>query len=297
MQVENLKKALESKEANAQFSKMKEPRSPREKPKAIPQQTPPCVRRLNIENGSNMKSDKTMNPEETGVRRLSIENGSNMKSDKTMNPEETRVRRLSIENGSNMKSDKRMNPEERKGTKTPSVPTRSRRLSLEGQRYCKKDSFQTKVGEDVSKPVYFDTMTLQKYGQFQDAEAVSKPYGHSSKGGSVMEVYRLNAPRSPTSSSYQKRMVKKDNRTQIPHLQLPTSPEPHLARNEVQVVMQSELTLSTDSQTANLISSANGKGSQIRKSLRTIGKLINGSEKRYVFIFYLCEACIICMLP
>ncbi|KAM3739007.1 hypothetical protein ACB098_09G173800 [Castanea mollissima] len=33
-------------------------------------------------------------------------------------------------------------------------------------------------------------------------------------------------------------------------------------------------------QTPNLIGNANGKGSQISRSLRTIGKLINGSEKR-----------------
>ncbi|KAF3957673.1 hypothetical protein CMV_017336 [Castanea mollissima] len=62
---------------------------------------------------------------------------------------------------------------------------------------------------------------------------------------------------------------------------LPKSPEPPIrARNEVQNMMQTELTLSTDFQTPNLIGSANGKGSQIRRSLRTIGKLINGSEKR-----------------
>ncbi|KAJ6747510.1 hypothetical protein OIU74_029882 [Salix koriyanagi] len=45
-------------------------------------------------------------------------------------------------------------------------------------------------------------------------------------------------------------------------------------------MMQSELGVSTDSQATNLVRSTHGKGSQIRKSLRTIGKLINGSDKR-----------------
>ncbi|KAH9619026.1 hypothetical protein KSS87_012930, partial [Heliosperma pusillum] len=38
--------------------------------------------------------------------------------------------------------------------------------------------------------------------------------------------------------------------------------------------------LLTDSQTPGIAKSNNGKGSQIKKSLRAIGKLINGSEKR-----------------
>lgn len=45
-------------------------------------------------------------------------------------------------------------------------------------------------------------------------------------------------------------------------------------------MLQSELSVSNDSQTPSFVSSGNGKGSQIRKSLRAIGKLINGSEKR-----------------
>nr|BAJ53207.1 JHL06B08.9 [Jatropha curcas] len=207
-QVENLKKALASKEAeNMQFNKMKEPRSPREKSKAMTERTPPRMRRLSIENGSNMKSQT-------------------------------------------------VNPIDRKGSKTTSVPSRSRRLSLE--------------------------VTLQKYGQSQDPEAMSKMFGHAAIGSSMLEVYRANGPRSsPPSSSHQKRTVKTDNRTQIPFPQLPTTPERQLpSRNEVEIVMQNECALPTDSQTSNLISSTNGKGSQIRKSLRTIGKLINGSEKR-----------------
>ncbi|XP_011048086.1 PREDICTED: kinesin-4 [Populus euphratica] len=300
-QVENLKKALARKEEkNVQFNKMKDPRSPCEIPKVMPERTPP------------------------------------------------RARRLSIENGSSRKSEKITNTEDRKASKTPSVPTRSKRLSLEGPKYDKKEHFQAKGAEDVSRPLRFDSVTLQKHGFIQDAEAVSKPFAHSASGSSTVEVYRLNNSRSPTSlyqkrmvktdssrtqiptlqlpitpepqvisrnaeavpkplghfasgsstvevyrlntrsptSLYQKRMVKTDNsRTQIPTLQLPITPEPQvISRNEAKILMQSELGVSTDSQAANLVrstqGSTHGKGSQIRKSLRTIGKLINGSDKR-----------------
>ncbi|KAJ9181061.1 hypothetical protein P3X46_009232 [Hevea brasiliensis] len=216
-QVENLRKSLAS----------REPRPPCEKPKALTEQTPPRVRRLSIEKGSNTNSQT-------------------------------------------------LNPIDRRRSKTPSAPTRSRRLSLEGPRDSKKYNFQTKVAPD-GKPPSFEALTLQKPSR--DPEAMSKMNGHSAVGSSMMEVYRLNAPRSPTSSSHQKRLVKMHSTTQIPLLQLPTTPEPQ-ARNTVQIMMQNELALTTDFQTTNLIGSANGKGSQIRKSLRTIGKLINGSEKR-----------------
>nr|POE46628.1 kinesin-like protein kin-14l [Quercus suber] len=231
-QIESLKKALTRKETqNMQFSKIKEPRSPTEKPKAVPERTPP------------------------------------------------RPRRLSIENCSATKIEKAMNNEDRKGT--PSIPTRSRRLSSEGPKYAKKDNLLIKLSDDAIKPQPFDAVSIPKYGQIQDAEAVTRPFGHFSNGGSMMEASHAKAPRSPTSTTYQKRVIRTDGRTQIPSLQLPKSPElPIRARNEVQNMMQSELTLSTDFQTPNLIGSANGKGSQIRRSLRTIGKLINVSEKR-----------------
>ncbi|XP_021619928.1 kinesin-like protein KIN-14L isoform X1 [Manihot esculenta] len=218
-QVDNLKKLLASKEQ----------RPPCEKPKALTEQTPPRMRRLSIEKGSNMNSQT-------------------------------------------------VNPVDSKRSKTPSAPNRFRRLSLEGPKYSKNDHFQTKVApDDISKPLYPEAVTLHNYGQSQDPEAMSKMNGHSGIGSSMMELYRLSTPRSPTSSSQKKHLVKTPSMTQIP-LQLPTTPESQ-ARNTVQITMQNELALSTDFQTSKLTSSGNGKGSQIRKSLRTIGKLINGSEK------------------
>ncbi|XWS59100.1 hypothetical protein CRYUN_Cryun08bG0093000 [Craigia yunnanensis] len=226
-QIEYLKKALANKEAQSTLShKIKEPICPFDKQKVTIEKTPP------------------------------------------------RTRRLSIENGSTMKSEKIMNLEDRRGPKTPSVPTRARRLSLEGPINGKKDNSQIKVSEDVSKSLHASSVSVQKYSQFHEAEAYTKQFGNLSNGSSMMEIYHSKAPRSPTSSSFQKQALKTDCRTQIPKLQLPNTPEPQvLARNDIQNVTQS--VLSTESRTEN------GKGSQIRKSLRTtIGKLISGSEKR-----------------
>ncbi|XP_055802386.1 kinesin-like protein KIN-14L isoform X2 [Solanum dulcamara] len=91
-----------------------------------------------------------------------------------------------------------------------------------------------------------------------------------------------NAPRSPTSAAIKIQGVKTtDSRTRIPSLQLPKTPEPLITSiNENKAGMQSERTISSEFQTPTLISRTHGKGSQIRRSLRTIGKLINGSERK-----------------
>ncbi|KAK9005781.1 hypothetical protein V6N11_043201 [Hibiscus sabdariffa] len=177
-----------------------------------------------------------------------------------------RTRRLSIENGSGLKA---MNVEDRRGPKTPSTLTRVMRLSSEG-----KDNSWIKLPADVGKSLPASTVSAQKYSQFQDAEAVTKQFGNLCNGSSMMEISHAKAPRSPTSSSFQKQALKTDCRTKIPRLQLPNTPKPQVhARHGIQNVMRS--VISTESQTAN------GKGSQIRKSLRaTIGKLISGSENR-----------------
>ncbi|KAG8503963.1 hypothetical protein CXB51_002248 [Gossypium anomalum] len=224
-QIENLKKALANKEAPSTPSyKMKEPKSPFEKQMAAIEKTPP------------------------------------------------RTRRLSIENGSTMKSEKAMNTEDRRGPKIPSSITRARRLSSEGSR--NEDNSQIKVSADVSRSLHASTVSVQKDSQFQDEEAVTKQFGNLSNGSSVMEAYHSKPHRSPTSSSFQKQALKTDCRTQIPRLELPSTPEPKVySRNDIQNLMQT--VISTESRTAN------GKGSQVRKSLRTtIGKLISGSEKR-----------------
>ncbi|XP_010527345.1 PREDICTED: kinesin-like protein KIN-14G isoform X2 [Tarenaya hassleriana] len=160
----------------------------------------------------------------------------------TMERTPPRLRILSIENCSITKTERR-NLEERKGPKTPTMPNRSRRSSLEGPKSFRKENVPVKK-------------------QIPDAEELPQCYGYVSNVD----------PRSPAGSC-QKRVAKIDGRTSIPQIQLPKTPDQRASRNEIQIVMHSELTFSADSR-------ANGKGSQIRKSLRNIGKLINGSEKR-----------------
>lgn len=169
-------------------------------------------------------------------------------------------RRLSIENCSSLRHEKA--PEERKGARTPSMRTRARRLSLEGSNQGKKDHFLVKMSEDISR--------------VQPIEA----HGHLGNDSSLMEEevgYQKPPPGSPVSSAYKSRIVKATSRTQVAPFQLTKMPDP--AREVVQI-MQSEMNVAIDFRTTSFISSRNGKGSQIRKSLRTIGKLINGSEKR-----------------
>uniref|UniRef100_A0A2N9HHS4 Kinesin motor domain-containing protein n=1 Tax=Fagus sylvatica TaxID=28930 RepID=A0A2N9HHS4_FAGSY len=170
-QIESLKKALTKKEAQSmqfQFGKITDQRSPCEKPKAVPNRSPPHPRGLSIENCSATKTEKAMNIED------------------------------------------------RKGT---SLYNPFKKIDLEGPRY-----------EAVTKAL----LAFQQWRFHHD-------------GGLLCQ--------DPSKSS-------------------------STTRNEVQIMMQSEVTVSTDFQTPNLIGSTNGKGSQIRRSLRTIGKLINGSENR-----------------
>ncbi|KAM3287654.1 hypothetical protein P3S67_021084 [Capsicum chacoense] len=89
------------------------------------------------------------------------------------------------------------------------------------------------------------------------------------------------APRSPTSAAIKSQVVKTtDNRTRIPSLQLPKTSEPLITSiSENKVGMQSNRTISSEFQKP-LTSSTHGKGSQIQRSLRTIGKLINGSDRK-----------------
>ncbi|XP_027174161.1 kinesin-like protein KIN-14L [Coffea eugenioides] len=289
-----------------------------------------------------------------------------------------RPRRLSIENCSSIKLEKE-NSDDRKGTKTPFMQGRSRRLSLEGQRYAKKDPEQITFIDPLSKPlelngadfqnptplqngaivkkplgntgigrsvqdidrpsvhksptkspirssmvkmdlqigglVKTDTSTdLQEPAQLQDTEVLRKSEGHAGNGCSVMDINRpivpktptksafrspmvrtdtgigssvaeinsLNIPKSPTKSGLRTPMVKTSNRTRIPQLQQPKTPQPAAvtSRNESQKGIKSEHSVPSELITPGLTNTAHGKGSQIRKSLRSIGKLINGSEKR-----------------
>lgn len=72
-----------------------------------------------------------------------------------------------------------------------------------------------------------------------------------------------------------------DCAVKFPTVQPPTTPEQKkLHRPEMGTTLHYGVNISMDSQTPSIGKSTNGKSSQIRTSLRTIGKLINGSEKK-----------------
>ncbi|KAL6505956.1 hypothetical protein OROHE_022675 [Orobanche hederae] len=189
-------------------------------------------------------------------RRLSTENGTAtgaktppvIKSKQMTERTPPRSRRLSIENVPIMNHD-----DSRKGAKTPPPEkARSRRLSLEMPRNnAHKDSSDQEV------------RCLQNPGQFKDGRSIRSPL-------------------SPLGSAFRSPVVKIDTATMkvvaAPTLQVAKTPEPQLKpRNEIQKVVQNDRNISLEIQTP---CSTHGKGSQFRKSLRTIGKLINGSERR-----------------
>lgn len=178
-----------------------------------------------------------------------------------------RLRRLSIENS--------MKPEDKSGIKSPSYMPRSRRLSLEGSKSTiKKDTIQPKNVTDVSKTPQLDS--VQK--KHSPTDAVPKQSGHSSNSSSKLELQNKGL-RSPTSIKSQKRVIKIDCAAQVHPLKLPETPEPQ-GFNKIARI---DVAASMDFHTPNVASSINGKGSQIRRSLRTtIGKLINGQDKRCV---------------
>ncbi|XP_019444059.1 PREDICTED: kinesin-like protein KIN-14L [Lupinus angustifolius] len=187
-------------------------------------------------------------------------------------------RRSSIENCSSPKIDKSVNPEDKSGTDSSSSIPRSRRLSLEGPKSIKKDTVQTKVAADVSKTLRYESVSLQRHISLQDPESVSKSYGHFSNGNSRSELL-ANAPSSPTSITYQKRLIKIDSEVQIHPIKLPQTPE--LGRKDADRATFNDLAaFCNDSQKTKVTSSTNGKESHIRRSLRTIGKLIIGTDKR-----------------
>ncbi|CAN8259863.1 unnamed protein product [Cochlearia groenlandica] len=141
---------------------------------------------------------------------------------------------------------------------TERTPTRLRRLSIEN---CSN----TRANLDDRRGIKSPLASRRAQRMILEGPKSCKNEGQG-KGDPTMEVQQhLKNPRSPV-SSYQNRTVKVDGRTSIPELQLLQTPDKESSNDEIQVI-------SADSKT-------HGKGSQIRKSLRTIGKLINGSDKR-----------------
>ena len=77
-----------------------------------------------------------------------------------------------------------------------------KKIEFKGPKYAKKDNLLIKLSNDAIKPQPFDAVSIPKYGQIQDAEAVTKPFGNFSNGGSIMtEASHAKAPGSPTSTT------------------------------------------------------------------------------------------------
>ncbi|CAI9099881.1 OLC1v1036765C1 [Oldenlandia corymbosa var. corymbosa] len=184
---------------------------------------------------------------------------------------------------------------EKKVPKTPPPQRGSRRLSLEGPRLTKTNPEQIKIVEPVQPQGPF----VQNTANFEDAESLtSTSHGTIDNGDFAADLNLSNVPRSPTRAALRSPtkpplksptkpalrspMAKVENRTRIPRLQQTMTPDPTSASKAVGQKgiktaqgVPSELLIPGLTNTT-----SNGKGSHIRKSLRTIGKLINGSEKR-----------------
>lgn len=310
MQLESLKKALSNRKLlSSEINVFKENKSPSDKPKLVTNQTPLRPRRLSIETSSAIRREKVHanKPKETKsllpgasaeitppsrrlnienrytptmkksprVRRLSVGTSSVVKLEKIKEtgPNETknvlekaqangertppRPRRLSIENyNSTTKKGKTVSVEDKKVLKTPSTQTRTRRLSLEGPRYVNKES----------------TVNSDRSGLPQ---AASKPIALPTQVDSTLDVSRQLAPKSTINDAQNNQEARIQREKRIPSLQITKTPEPTVfAKSDLVEPLESQTTTSTKP-------TANGKASHIRKSLRAIGKLINGSEKRY----------------
>ncbi|XP_031740187.1 kinesin-like protein KIN-14L isoform X3 [Cucumis sativus] len=269
-QVENLKKALVDNEAQRILSKkLKDPRSSTH----VVDRTPPRTRRLRIESCNIDKTDLSFKQE--------MGKGSKDPKSPThiVNKTPPCARRLSIESCKIAKIELPSKQEMGKGSKTPSV--RTKRSSLEGPTCIKKDGLRMKVlVEDGSKN---QALAFQKSGKIENSERVSKASHSISDAAVSFEMNHLKAPRSPLGTDYRKQVINVES-TQILSLQLPKTPEPpKRVRNNIQNQMQSDMMFSANGQTPNMTSTVSGKGSRIRRSMRTIGKLINGSEKKQYY--------------
>lgn len=196
-----------------------------------------------------------------------------------------RSRKLSIENGTTVTAGGGPvnREEEKKEAKTPATSTRSRRLSLEGPRNFQKDPTPMKSPEPITKIAKPGVRSSQIHSQLDQRAPLSPLKSPIMKIDTAKmsmkspepitkiakpEVRSLHIPsqldqKAPPRSPLKSPIIKIDTaKMKVAPLQTPRTPEPQTKpRIEIQ-------------------STTHGKGSQIRKSLRTIGKFINGSDKR-----------------
>lgn len=292
----SLKKALGNKEAISTIKGMKDAaRTPCKFPKQMAERTPPQSRRMSIENGycGNTMGAKTPSEKPKQLieitppcsRRLIIENGYCGEKMGVKTPSEKpeqlterrtpppRSRRLSIENGTAMPSAARsLNHEDKRAVKTPPARSSNRRSSLEGSRNLQKEPGQIKLLEAVTPEV----RCPQNHSQHKDARSPTKLFQLKENDGSLLnQSIQRPPPRSPTSGALRSSVVRIDTATmKAPaSFQIPTTPKPNtgntMPTNDSNILSEVYTPCSTQA-----------KGSQTRKSLRSIGKLIKGSDKR-----------------
>ncbi|CAH2054229.1 unnamed protein product [Thlaspi arvense] len=272
-QIENLKKALGTTEwNNVSYSGAKEVKSPLSRPMATTERTPPRLRRLSIENCSNTKANLD---DRKGIKsplasrrakRLSLEgpksckNEGQGKGDITIEVNQLKNPRSPLSTYQNraVKGDPTMEVNQLKNPRSPLSAYQNRAVKVDG-RTTSIPQFRRLSIENCSNTK--ENLEDRKGIKSPLATRRAKRLSLEGKSDPTMEVNQLKNQRSPL-SSYQNRAVRGDGRTSIPQLQVLQTPDKGASRNEIQFI-------SVDSRTS-------GKGSNIRKSLRTIGKLING---------------------
>lgn len=283
VQIEILKSALGDKDPKSPQPN-RQLRSPCGKTRTIIDKSPVKSRRLSLENPGIMKSEK-LAKSPIGKPKITTEIPSARNADKLSNltgrskepksPGEKpmlegsfpRSRRLSIENPMIISSEKKQKLKEPKSpegkaTLKKLTPPRSRRLSIENPNSVKPTADIRKSTKTPQTSLRARRLSLEgpkdctKKGMQSTDVVSSKDYI------SIMEF-----PKSPPPAAYTNGLTFTDCATKFPSLQPPKTPE----RQKVEL---------NEMQTPGIARSTNKKGSQIKRSLRTIGKLINGSEKR-----------------
>ncbi|KAJ8437059.1 hypothetical protein Cgig2_025906 [Carnegiea gigantea] len=264
-EIETLKSQLAEKDVRTPQPN-KQLRSPCEKAKVATERTPLPSRRLSLENGGAINIERQ--PKSPLKRPVLTTESAPQKSLGS-----------TTENSITRKTDKATDAGASKSSMLEGSVPRSRRLSIENPMIVRSE--KTQRMKDPKSPNEGKKGFTRPTPQRTRRLSIETPIPMKSD---VESISLVGNPKNPQSSVCLNQPTFTDCATQFPSVQPPKTPEhqktdPH---DEVQTVMHSGVKVPTDSQTPATAKSTNGKGSQIRKSLRTIGKLINGSEKRYV---------------
>ncbi|XP_021741019.1 kinesin-like protein KIN-14L isoform X1 [Chenopodium quinoa] len=279
-ELEILKSALGDKDPKSPLPN-RQLRSPCDKTRAAIEKSPVKARRLSMENPGSMKSERL---EKSPLKQLKIsaekpDNLSDPTAGRSKEPKSPlgkpmlegsfpRPRRLSIENPMAVKSENKQKlkepktPSEGKTTLKKQTPPRTRRLSIENSSSVKPVADIRKSTKTPQSSIRARRLSLEgpknrtKKGMLSADVVSSKDY-----------ISITEFPKSPPPATHTNGLTFTDCATKYPTIQPPKTPERQkLDLNEMQP--------------PSVAKSTNKKGSQIKRSLRTIGKLINGSEKR-----------------